>query len=703
MNLRLMGCALVLAGCDAASIGAGDDTAAATSRRLGAMQLHLQAIDGPYVAAEEGGGGDVNANRPAGGPWETFDVRDLNGGALESGDAVELRTVDGQHALTVETGTLRVTARAGAGAGATFALERLAGPGPIASGEQVALRAGALYVAAEGGGGGVLHANRTAVGPWESFRITLGATPPGPIHPPSSPVSVDVSLKSHAGLYVVAEQGGGAAVNANRTGAGPWETFTLVDLNGGALQHGDTVRLRTIDGVHYLSAPGDGRLVTSTAQGPNEELVLERAAGAGRVVNGERIGLRAFDGRWVVAEGGGGAEVKADRPGMGPWEEFTLEAHGGLPSPSRLVGRLRIDALSFVDDTGPVLPVFCHFGEAFSRYTRDPNAVRRQLDVIASAGYDGIRFWTTLGGAYWAGREVSEQVTPNYWGQLEAFMNELKSRGLRGVISQGDIARITDRPGFASRLSDVLDRVGTAESVAIIEGGNEAWQTGEPDPQRLAQFVGAIESRHPQVLYTLTSPPSELAVDLDAYSIGPADLFDVHGSRDGHWWDKTRHIFSITYEGKPKKRLGWQGEPAGPGAAVSVTEFKHELDSDTLAAMAAMSLMSRQAWCFMSGPGVLFDSPLEDQPGFWSVPRVRDALPRDVMRFDRLHHGGSTWASERVFAPNGETRCDHASNGDGRFVAIIYGPTLDYSQVRSATIEKVTDLGNKARVVVGRK
>jgi len=46
------------------------------------------------------------------------------------------------------------------------------------------------------------------------------------------------------GKYVVAENGGGGVVNANRDSASTWETFSLYDLNGGALVSGDLWRSR---------------------------------------------------------------------------------------------------------------------------------------------------------------------------------------------------------------------------------------------------------------------------------------------------------------------------------------------------------------------------------------------------------------------------------------------------------------------------
>lgn len=75
------------------------------------------------------------------------------------------------------------------------------------------------------------------------------------------------------------------------------------------------------------------------------------------------------------------------------------------------------------------------------------------------------------------------------------------------------------------------------------------------------------------------------------------------------------------------------------------------------------------------------------------------------MRFTTLIHGGERWASQRIFAVRSDTRCDHALSADGRFVVIIYGASRTYDQVRqvrAATIEGVTDLGGKVRIITGR-
>src|SRR5262249_15158092 len=108
-----------------------------------------------------------------------------------------------------------------------------------------------------------------------------------------------ITLKTAVGgLFVVAEQGGGGAVNANRPVASTWETFALHDLNGGSLQSGDLVNLQSLDG-HFVCAElggGAGSTVNATrtqALGWETFRVVKIAGSPGAaVIDGDQIALQ---------------------------------------------------------------------------------------------------------------------------------------------------------------------------------------------------------------------------------------------------------------------------------------------------------------------------------------------------------------------------------------------------------------------------
>jgi hypothetical protein len=107
------------------------------------------------------------------------------------------------------------------------------------------------FVAAEGGGGSYLVANRTDANAWEQF--VLVPQPGG-----------GTALMASNGMYVAAEGGGNGEVNANRTTIGPWETFFLVDLGDG------WVAWRTWNGYFLRADPNlAGRLDARGAPAPS--------------------------------------------------------------------------------------------------------------------------------------------------------------------------------------------------------------------------------------------------------------------------------------------------------------------------------------------------------------------------------------------------------------------------------------------------
>jgi hypothetical protein len=139
----------------------------------------------------------------------------------------------------------------------------------------VSLRAAnGRFVAAEGGGGRDLVANRTEVSNWERFKL---ATPDGG----RLGWRRNVTLMGWGGQFVVAEPG--AVLRNNRNAAGPWETFTLEGVS--RKYTGDcsevSVRLKTSSGTYVSAvAGGGGGLVSGvTTPGPAETFTMRGQPG----------------------------------------------------------------------------------------------------------------------------------------------------------------------------------------------------------------------------------------------------------------------------------------------------------------------------------------------------------------------------------------------------------------------------------------
>jgi len=136
-----------------------------------------------------------------------------------------------------------------------------------------------------------------------------------------------VTLRTSNGSnYVTAEGGGGGTVRADRTAAGPWETFTVTVLSGGPMLSGDRVALLAADGTHWLQATGGGGSslrAAGQAVGAWETFVVQSVSGD-VIRSGDPIAIRAGDPWYVVADGGGGGTVSATSVARGPWETFTV-------------------------------------------------------------------------------------------------------------------------------------------------------------------------------------------------------------------------------------------------------------------------------------------------------------------------------------------------------------------------------------------
>lgn len=369
----------------------------------------------------------------------------------------------------------------------------------------------------------------------------------------------------------------------------------------------------------------------------------------------------------------------------------------------------------------PVLPIGVHFGEAFSLWCHDREAtVLTELDDMAEAGYHFLRTWLTLPDTeYWDGRGVGPNLTTDYWPRMHDFVREVQARGLLLHTACGDLVGYSDSQETAifQNLAQLIRTEGD-QWVALIEGLNEARDTGDADdqdPAEIARLVKIVHDAHPHLLTALSAyTGTEEETTLADWTPDWQRLTYVHGYRGGHFWDKLRHIFSLAYESMASlsvearalrgretplsaeemaleislmveglgasqlRRLGWQGEPFGPGASVSCVSYPEEMDAETMALAAAQALASRQAFAFHQDSGAIYRERIKDQPGYYEIPAMARELPADVMTWPRLFHGGTAWASQRILEAVGEVRVDHTVSDDGRFVIKIYGPSGTY-------------------------
>ena len=142
-----------------------------------------------------------------------------------------------------------------------------------------------------------------------SFTITGGTTTTTP------PTTGVISLRSHANSnYVCADNAGAAALIANRTAIGPWESFDLITNPDGSIS------LRAHANNTYVTAANTTTPLIANAT------TITTAQEFDLITNADgSISLRAHaDNDYVTAENAGAAPLIANRVAIGGWEEFDL-------------------------------------------------------------------------------------------------------------------------------------------------------------------------------------------------------------------------------------------------------------------------------------------------------------------------------------------------------------------------------------------
>jgi hypothetical protein len=176
-SVKLAALTVLLSACTAQVDSEGPDTDSAEQALSAVSATFATEISGQFLCAEQGGGGVVNANRPAAKAWETFKLLDRNDGALESGDVVYIQAANGSY-LQAESGGGRALNAASKNQldWEAFRVVKRQGSGKIQSGDIVGLQTlSGFWVSALNGGGGAVDVHARALSGWEAFRIGLGS------------------------------------------------------------------------------------------------------------------------------------------------------------------------------------------------------------------------------------------------------------------------------------------------------------------------------------------------------------------------------------------------------------------------------------------------------------------------------------------------------------------------------------------------
>jgi len=349
-----------------------------------------------------------------------------------------------------------------------------------------------------------------------------------------------------------------------------------------------------------------------------------------------------------------------------------------------LKGLLRYDGKAFTDDTGPRVPVFCHAGDLALCYVEGQNTlVHQALRDMQAAGYSGVRTWTSINwvqtNPFWGNRKLNPSDSQTRQQLEELFRVGSEDYGLQWHIALGDVRNVsrTLRDEYWHWLADLVNLHPTW--FALIEGLNEAYGKLD-DPKEIERMVQICRDVNPDHLYALSAAAgasSERRTELHKWTPSWMQHTYHHAYRGGHWWDQTRHAFGVGYE-QPVRRNGWSGEPPGINWDnynwVSVMDRPKEWTASRYALYLAQTAMCRQMPTYFCSHGVKIEGRFTDAPGFVETPKLIAKLPKDVMAFDQLFHGGTTWSRSRVLAAVDECRIDHAESNDGRMVMTIYGP-----------------------------
>ncbi len=196
---------------------------------------------------------------------------------------------------------------------------------------------------------------------------------------PSTRVATIKTLVAHT--YCGALNGGGSTVYADRYAPQGWETFQLIDHNGGDLMDGDSVSFQ-VSGGQYLSASGGSMNAQATGVGATETFTIglvTKADGsaAKTIVDGDSFSLEDSTGTFMSATNGGGSTLVSSASSVTADETFQIGPATGLATTESLAGW----TLSWSDE--------------FNGAAGAPDATKWTAEVNGSPANDELEYYTS--------------------------------------------------------------------------------------------------------------------------------------------------------------------------------------------------------------------------------------------------------------------------------------------------------------------
>jgi len=252
-------------------------------------------------------GSAVQSRWVAHGNWQAISIEKENGGSINSGDIVFLKTHTGAY---IDVSGNMVQARWNEkGEWQSLVVEKRAGDGPILPGEIVCFRAHTgNHVDVEGA---VVQARWQDCGDWQSMQIEKEVV--GAVFSGSA-----IHLLAHTGKRIEVE---GAAVQARWDEPGTWQTFEIENYGGRAIFSGDAVFLKAHTGM-MVDVQGVAVQSRWSEKGAWQQLRIQKKDGSGAIFPGDNIFLQAHTGKFIEVQG---HAVRARFSDQGDWQTLTIE------------------------------------------------------------------------------------------------------------------------------------------------------------------------------------------------------------------------------------------------------------------------------------------------------------------------------------------------------------------------------------------